>query len=164
MVTASVRPAGPLDAETVADLQLQLWQQAYADLLPPDVLATPATDLAERWAMRIAQDGVWIADEGSTPVGFAAVAPEDAEIEVLGVVPRWARRGHGGRLLAAAAEQIRSAGGGTGSWWALDTDRSISGFLTGVGWQRDGGRRAFDTGQRTLVELRWSGGLDLVAV
>jgi GNAT superfamily N-acetyltransferase len=164
MVAAVVHPAGPLDAEVLADLELQVWQQAYAGLLPAAVLATPVTDLAERWAGRLAGGPVLLASEGGTAVGFAAVDPDRAEIEALSVVPRWSRRGHGGRLLAAAAEQLRATGSGTGSWWAPEADHTIAAFLAGAGWRPDGGRRAFDTGESTLVEVRYSGSLDLVAL
>ncbi len=37
-------------------------------------------------------------------------------------------------------------------------------FLTGAGWSEDGLRRELDTGGAPLVEVRYSGTLDLVAI
>lgn len=167
MADALVRPADVHDAELLAGLQLQIWQHAYSELLPTQVLQASPTELAPAWRQRLAGPGrVLIAFEGVVPVGLAATAgsPDESgrgEIELLLVLPRYSRRGHGGRLLAAAAAALRSLGAGTGLWWAPQTDRSVERFLAGAGWQPDGARRVLDTGSGRFTEVRYCGPTDL---
>ncbi len=174
VTTSSVSPASVDDAATIARLQLTVWRQSFASVLPPAALDTDPTEHTAAWANRIEVGGpVLVAVEGSEPVGFAALAGEPdrrnlldpvGEIEVLHVVPRWGRRGHGGRLLVAAAAELRRAGARTGRWWVPQVDSATSRFLTAAGWAEDGVRRELDTGAAPIVELRWSGTLDLVAI
>lgn len=169
MADALVRPAGDGDAAVLARLQLDVWQQAYAELLPAAALFADPVRQAEVWAARIRSGGVLLAFEGAVPVGLAATDPEldpggAGEIELLHVLPRWSRRRHGGRLLASAARQLRDLGATRGQWWAPASDASVQQFLLGAGWAPDGGRRALDTGEGTLVEVRYSGNLDLVLI
>ncbi len=173
MAPVQVRAATPADAVTLARLQLSIWQQAYAELLPVSVLfADPATH-AIGWSDRAAAGGVLMAFEGAEAVGLAAVADQleldrraqsTGQIELLYVLPRWGRRGHGGRLLAHAADYLRGLGASRGEWWAPETDASVPRFLGGAGWAADGGRRVLDTGEGTFTEVRYSGGLDLILV
>ena len=175
LVTSStVRPATVDDAPTVARLQLAVWRQSFATVLPAAALNTDPAAHAESWANRIGAGGpVLMAIEGAEPVGFVAVAGEPdwhdlldpvGEVEVLYVVPRWGRRGHGGRLLVAAAASLRRLGARTGRWWVPQVDTPTARFLTAAGWAEDGVRRELDTGATPIVELRWSGTLDLVAI
>lgn len=174
VTSSSIRPATVDDAPTVARLQLAVWRQAFATVLPAAALNTDAQAHTAAWASRIELGGpVLLADEGSEPVGFAAVSGDPdrrnlldpvGEIEVLYVVPRWGRRGHGGRLLVAVAAELRRLGARTGRWWVPQVDTPTARFLTAVGWSEDGVRRELDTGAAPIVELRWSGTLDLVAI
>lgn len=177
MAEATVRAADAGDALLLAELQIQLWQQAYAELLPASVLFTDPTTHAQAWAARIAiREPVLIAAEGDQPVGFAAAGLDlersEAEadeqrlgvVEILGVLPRWSRRGHGGRLLGEAVRCLRELGADRGCWWAPETDTSIATFLAGVGWLPDGRRRVLDTGESLLAEIRYLGSLDLVLI
>lgn len=172
MTSSTVRPATVDDARTVADLQLKVWREVFATVLPPAALDTPPAAHAQSWAGRIGHGGpVLLAVEGGEPVGFAATAVDQrnllepvGEIEVLYVVPRWGRRGHGGRLLVAAAAELRRLGARSGRWWIPQVDTVTARFLTAAGWAEDGVRRELDTGAAPIVELRWSGTLDLVAI
>jgi GNAT superfamily N-acetyltransferase len=167
---ALVRPASPEDAPTLARLQLGVWQQAYSDLLPASALLADPGRQAEVWTARIAAGGlVLIAYEGAEPVGLAATEDEyDGEgrgqLELLHVLPRWSRRGHGGRLLGAAAGHLRGRGATRGTWWAPEVDESVQQFLLGVSWAQDGARRVLDTGEGTFAEIRYAGNLDLLLV
>jgi GNAT superfamily N-acetyltransferase len=170
MAEARVRTAVESDAEAVALLQIAWWRAAYATMLPAAVLGADPSVLARSWGSRIAGHTVLLATEGAEQVGFAAVDPEVASgngevlgsIDVLGVLPRWSRRGHGGRLVATAAGLLRNLGATVGSWWIPERDPIVQAFLAGIGWEPDGGRRAWDTGEDTLVEVRYRGSLDLV--
>lgn len=170
MADALVRPATPDDAPTLARLQIALWQQAYSELLPASALLADPDRQAQAWSARIAGGGpVFLAFENTEPVGLAAVDddPDDegrGQLELLHVLPRWSRRGHGGRLLGAAASYLRGLGLDQATWWAPEPDESIQQFLLGVSWTADGGRRVLDTGEGTLTEIRYAGNLDLVLV
>ncbi len=174
MATSSVRPATVDDARIVAELQLLVWRQAFATVLPAAALDIDPDRHASSWAERIAQGGpVLLAVEGGEPVGFAALGADvnrrnlldpTGEIEVLHVVPRWGRRGHGGRLLVSATAELRRLGAASGRWWIPQVDTVTARFLTGAGWSEDGLRRELDTGGAPLVEVRYSGTLDLVAI
>ena len=100
---------------------------------------------------------VLVATEGSTTVGFAAVGPSaeedarpgEAEVAALLVEPRWGRRGHGSRLLAAAVDFLRQDGVTGLVAWVPDGDRASTAFYESAGW--DAGRRdAHPRGRRRL--------------
>ena len=83
-----------------------------------------------------------------------------AEIGALLVEPRWGRRGHGGRLLAAAAS-LRGRGAVNGLAWVPEADAASRRFYARAGWEPDGAVRMLDTGDGTLREIRFAGPLDL---
>lgn len=168
MAQAQVRPAVAGDGLAMAWIQLEVWRTAFAGLLPDHVLQTPAADLAVSWtaALNAASQIVLVATEGAETVGFvhAAVDPDDrstGRILVLHVRPAWARRGHGGRLLATAAAALREAGAGVGEWWIPGNDAATQRFAGVVGWEMSGGARVLDTGRAMMTERRWTGTLDL---
>jgi GNAT superfamily N-acetyltransferase len=105
------------------------------------------------------------------PVGFAAAGPADAEVlapdeapDALGpraaaitdllVEPRWGRRGHGSRLLAACVDVWRSDGFSTAVSWAYEQDPATRAFLTSAGWEPDGARRALDVNDLLIHQVR----------
>jgi GNAT superfamily N-acetyltransferase len=182
MAVARVRAATPADAPALAAVQRATWQLAYHRMLPAtalDELSTPRLEHA--WTETI--DGgatVLVATEGDTVVGFivagaapaqeAAAAdgtpPPDAATTVLVstllVEPRWGRRGHGGRLLATAAQLLRGAGATRGITWVAAQDTASLTFYRRAGWAPDGTVRTLDAHRHPLRELRLSGPLDLV--
>jgi GNAT superfamily N-acetyltransferase len=179
---ASVRPAERSDIQHIARIQLDTWQVAYADLLPPDVLAGfDVGEAASAWedALTTGAAHLFVAAEGDWTVGFCAVGPaqqadlaaadgtlpDDAStvglIGALLVEPRWGRRGHGGRLLAAGADALRAGGATRGVVWVPETDQASRKFYTRAGWQGDGTARTLDAGGRPLREIRLTGSLDL---
>ncbi len=170
MAVAEVRTAGPEDAGLLAKVQLELWQQAYSEILPASLLLRTAADQAPAWEARLASGGpALLAVEGAETVGFAllAAAPADdgtGDIEAMGVLPRWARRGHGGRLLGTAAHLLRASGATTGRYWVPDADDVTVAFLAVAGWSQLGSRRVLDTGDGLLTEVAYGGTLDLVLI
>jgi GNAT superfamily N-acetyltransferase len=171
---ASVRPALPDDAAEIARIQVVTWRTAYRAALPASVLDDWDADLAESsWRTAIAfpptpGHGVLVALERNTPVGFAAFGPAEltpgeradptgptTEVSTLLVEPRWGRRGHGSRLLAAVADLAETAGAGRLQAWLLEDDRASAGFYESAGWAPDGWARTLDTGDQPLREIRW---------
>ncbi len=167
MADVSVRPARPADAERVARVQLSTWRTAYADLLPAQALDVPEVQAAALWLGAVEspptdRHRLLVAMERDELVGFAASGPASdegaddgtAELLTLLVEPRWGRRGHGSRLVAASVEHWRGAGFATAVTWAFERDPATRGFLTSSGWEPDGAARGLDTGARVVRQLR----------
>lgn len=183
MATAAVRPATPEDVPEIVRIQADTWTTAYAGLVPASALAGLRSPAArEAWAAAVGTGQghhVLVATEGEWTVGFCAaapaVAPESAvapsaptlgpeawaEISALLVEPRWGRRGHGGRLLAAAAAAVRAEGALYGLAWVPEADAASRNFYKSAGWTPDGTVRVLDTGEGELREIRITGSLDL---
>jgi GNAT superfamily N-acetyltransferase len=171
---ASVRPAFPDDAAEIARIQVVTWRTAYRFLLPPAVLDEWDADSATAsWRTAISSPptpghGVLVALEKNTVVGFAAYGPAEltgderpdpagpsSEVTTLLVEPRWGRRGHGSRLLAALADLAAHGGAARLQVWLLEADAVSAGFYESAGWAPDGWARTLDTGDVPLREIRW---------
>jgi GNAT superfamily N-acetyltransferase len=183
MAIAAVRPATEPDADEIVRIQADTWAAAYADLVPAGAVEQLRSAAARQaWASAIGAGGshhVLVASEGEWTVGFCAAAPATgpqgaaaasgptlgpeawAEVGVLLVEPRWGRRGHGGRLLAAAADALRGAGARYGLAWVPEADEASRRFYARAGWEPDGTVRVLDTGDGELREIRITGSLDL---
>jgi GNAT superfamily N-acetyltransferase len=168
----SVRPARPADVPEIARIQVETWSTAYTSVLPESVLAgLSADDAAPAWAAAVESPPsphhhVLVAQEQQWVVGFTALAPADdleegdpdpdatAQLGPLLVEPRWGRRGHGSRLLAAAVDHARSDGMRRATVWIPTADSVSLAFLRSAGWEPDGYARALDTGAGEVRELR----------
>jgi L-amino acid N-acyltransferase YncA len=172
MAVATVRRAVEADVDALVRIQSDTWRAAYAQLVPADALAAltgPAAVAA--WRAAVAAGGghhVFVATEGEWTVGFCAAVHHSgrdgagiAEVATLLVEPRWGRRGHGGRLLAAAAQALRGQGAEVGWAWVAEADTVSRAFYGHAGWVHDGAVRGLDTGAGLLREVRLSGPLDL---
>jgi GNAT superfamily N-acetyltransferase len=165
----SVRPARPEDAERVARVQLSTWRTAYARLLPPEALDVPEEQAAALWLGAVErpptpQHRLLVAMERDELVGFAASGPASdegldqattVELLTLLVEPRWGRRGHGSRLVAAGVDHWRGAGFSTAVAWAWERDAATRAFLSGSGWEPDGATRGLDTGAEVQRQVRF---------
>jgi len=181
MATAYVRPARPDDAAEIGRLQLATWRYAYRRILPREVLAgMDETWMTHRWRTSIEnppspRHRVLVAVEQAEQaylVGFAATGeadetalapdedpsallrPDIAAITDLLVEPRWGRRGHGSRLLAACTDLWREDGFTTALAWAFEADTTYRGFLTSAGWELDGAARDLDVNGMLVTQLR----------
>ncbi|MGW5050030.1 N-acetyltransferase family protein [Actinokineospora sp. NPDC004072] len=178
MAEAAVRPALPTDVAEIARIQVTTWQTGYADLLPPDVLASLDAEAAATQWLRTVEQGpasVLVATEGRWVVGFCSAGPSpesesaaadgspapDAAtvglVATLLVEPRWGRRGHGTRLLAAAVDALRGAGMTRAIAWTPEQNTAGKRFYQRAGWTPDGVLRTLDAGGRPLREIRFTG-------
>ncbi|PZS02973.1 MAG: GNAT family N-acetyltransferase [Pseudonocardiales bacterium] len=168
MAESFVRAARDSDVAEIARIHRATWETAYRRWLPPAVLeqATPEV-VAAQWRAAVVEPPtpdhrVLVATEGDATVGFAAIAPsadDDADpatgqVVTLLIEPRWGRRGHGSRLLAASVDLLRASGAATATAWIYDRDRVSLAFFAGAGWAADGAVRGFDAGGRELREVR----------
>ncbi len=182
MADVSVRPARLDDVAEINRIQRDTLAMAYDGVLPPEALAPladPATraqiEDATRAEIRRNDPGVraLVALEGGRVVGLAFAraavldgesALEDADpdpgatgfLEQILVEPRFGRRGHGSRLLAAAVEFFTERGFVSAVTWVPEQNASTTSFLTSAGWARDGYARGLDAGSAvTLREVRF---------
>lgn len=174
----SVRPARAEDAPEIARVQELTWRTAYRDVLPVALLDGWDADAATAsWRAAITSPptpahGVVVALDGGAVVGFAAYGPAEpaegeapspaptTEVAILLVEPRWGRRGHGSRLLAAVTDLVRGTGTRRLVTWLTDADDVSASFFGSTGWDRDGWARTLDTGTGPLREVRWHTALD----
>ncbi|MEU4480154.1 GNAT family N-acetyltransferase [Micromonospora sp. NPDC023966] len=180
MALGYVRPARPEDAGEIARLQLATWRAAYRRILPRHVLDNlDEAYLARRWSAAVQEPPsgahrVLVAveqAEQSYLVGFVASGPADAEALAPGepadaladgvaavtdllVEPRWGRRGHGSRLLAAMVDHWREDGFTRAVAWTFDADAATRKFLTSTGWEPDGAGRALDVDDMLVPQVR----------
>ena len=168
MADVSVRPARVEDAGAIARVQLATWQAAYAEVLPATALALDPEDVGSAWSQAISAPPspyhrVLVAIDGSEVVGFVACEPaadEDVdgragELSALLVEPRWGRRGHGSRLLAAAVDLWREESVTVGVTWVFVTDTAIAGFLESAGWGPDAAERTLEADGSVVQQRRW---------
>jgi GNAT superfamily N-acetyltransferase len=172
MADVSVRPARPDDATEIGRIQVETWRSAYVEILPAAVLdGVTVDDAAATWSAAISEPPgphhhVLVAQERDWRVGFAALGPADdleaddpapattLALAVILVEPRWGRRGHGSRLLAAAVDHARGDGMTRAVAWIPEGDTVSREFLISAGWAPDGLVRALDTGAGELREIR----------
>lgn len=109
-------------------------------------------------------------------VGFAASGPADdtalapdedhtalekaAAITDVLVEPRWGRRGHGSRLLAASVDLWRTDGFTTALAWTFAEDGVTRRFLESSGWAPDGVSRSLDVDDLLVPQIRWHASLE----
>lgn len=178
MSVGYVRAARPDEAETIARIQLSTWRTAYRTLLPKTILdGLDQTWMARQWHAAITEPpsrahrvlvAIEQADEDHL-VGFCAGGPADeqaltphekplpdgtAAITDLLVEPRWSRRGHGSRLLAATVDLWRGDGFTSAVAWAYETDKAMRDFLTSAGWGHDGAVRSLDVDDLLVPQVR----------
>lgn len=167
MADVAVREARAGDVPEVARIQVETWRTAYKRFLPPSVLAALDVAAAEQaWAAAVGAPPpyrVLVATEQEWTVGFLAVGPSseqdaadgEAAVAALLVEPRWGRRGHGSRLLAAAVDFLRGDGLSSVVAWVPDGDRASAAFYESAGWERDGLTRTLEADGGTVREARW---------
>jgi len=168
----SVRVGWADDAPTIAEVQVRAWRQAYAGLLPVEVLdAMDPTDFGAAWHASLnkpkdARNRVMVALERNTIRGFAITGPSadpdadpitDGEISEFTVDPDQTRHGHGSRLVQACADTLRADKFTRAILWLNSTDDVLRGFLTEAGWAADGAHRELDLhgdGSVTVKQVR----------
>jgi GNAT superfamily N-acetyltransferase len=169
MADVSVRPASLEDAREVARLQLATWRTAYGSIVPAHALDELGEEQAvAQWRAAVEspptpRHHVLVALEQQWLVGFAAFgpAPDDdldaattGGIAALLVEPRWGRRGHGSRLLAATVDHLRDDGFALATVWLLARDTASMTFYRSAGWERDGAVRVLDMAGTYVDEVR----------
>lgn len=179
MADVHVRPGRPDDAADLARIQLSTWRTAYEKIIPASVLDGVSEEMAAtQWQASIASPPspshrVLVAQEQQWRVGFAAFEPADPDdaagrdhpegtisITTMLVEPRWGRRGHGSRLLAAIVDLARTSGFDTAIAWVLAGDTATLQFYRSAGWEPDGAGRVMTMDGASVQEMRLHASLE----
>jgi ribosomal protein S18 acetylase RimI-like enzyme len=142
-MTALIRPAEVADAERLAPLHTRVWLEAYAGLMPEEILddlqRRPLEQSVERWRERIAwpHGTTWVAEDGNALVGFVSSGrgrDGDGDLEVMALYVRRSRydTGLGHRLLVTAI------GDAPAYLWVLDGNTRAIRFYERHGFVFDG--------------------------
>ena len=168
----SVRVAWADDAPAIARCQVDAWREAYADVLPQELLdSLDADEFASKWAASMDKPGdarnrVLVALERATVRGFAVTAPAsdpdadpiaDGEIVEFIVNPDGRGQGHGSRLLQACTDTLRADKFIRATWWIASTNDQLRSFVESTGWAADGAHRELDldgSGATTVKQVR----------
>lgn len=119
-MTMTIRRATPADAERVADLARRNFTETFGHLYPPEDLAyfldvcyTPDT---QREALEDPRYGVWLLEDGETPIGHLFAGPcglphadadeDDGEIKRLYILQRAHNGGWGAKLMQTAMDWL----------------------------------------------------------
>jgi ribosomal protein S18 acetylase RimI-like enzyme len=143
-----VRAARPDDAQPIAAVHVATWRDAYAGLLPDEMLAgLDVADWAGRWRDKLAApaEGVFTLafEAGGRVRGFVSGGPSrddfpGGEVYAIYVDPAFQGRGAGGRMLADATALLADAGFTDASLWVLSENQTARRFYESQGWRRDG--------------------------
>ena len=167
----SVRVAWADDAPAIARVQLRTWPELYGGLVPPDAIPSgPEAEeaAAATWAESLrtpgdARNRVLVALERNRVTGFAITGPAvdpdcdpvaDAELRELTIDPAERGKGHGSRLLQAAADTMSADRFARAVTWVPVGDDALRGFLTEAGWAADGAHRELQLDESGDVRLK----------
>jgi len=146
-----IRRGIPEDAEPMAQLHVDVWDDAYSGLVPQGILddrRERVAERAERWRDIFAQEKpTWLAEDGDGLVGFSGTGPArdndiDLELELYALYVRAAYYGTGvGYALFEQAVGDRSCY----LWVLAGNDRAIR-FYERQGFRLDGTQDEHDEG------------------
>ncbi len=138
-----VRPAEVSDADAIAAVHVDSWRTTYKGLLPDDFLASLGrAGYDERWRRTLVEGSsrVYVAEDARRVVGFASAGAERAGEDVYGgelyaiyVLEQAQGRGHGKRLVQAAAQGLRDMGLHDMIVWVLRDNVAARGFYERLG-------------------------------
>jgi GNAT superfamily N-acetyltransferase len=140
-----IRPAGPADAEEIAQVQAATWRSTYSRLLSPESLARVESAWnARHWRKsleRIDDKVVTLVLEGAAAgiTGFCVggrrrgvrdptLRDYEGEVYLLYLLRSVQNRGNGARMMAAMARVLLARGMKSALVWALATNQPAIGF------------------------------------
>jgi len=146
-----IRPAVPDDAEALAHLHLDVWDDAYAGLVPQSVLDDRRDKVAERverWREILeGSAATWVAEEEHGLVGFVSTGPardNDME-ELLELYALYVRATHWGTGLGFALFETAVGDRAAYLWVLVGNERAIR-FYERQGFRLDGTEDEHDEG------------------
>jgi ribosomal protein S18 acetylase RimI-like enzyme len=137
-----VRRATEADAEALGVVHVQAWREAYAGIVPDDILK--ALDPAQRTVMwqQVLTGAVVVqlAEQGGVIIGFGSSGPQldaslpySGEIHAIYVLQRTQRLGIGRALMAAMARDLLAQGHLSATLWVLEANQRARRFYEQLG-------------------------------
>jgi GNAT superfamily N-acetyltransferase len=154
-----IRPGRAEDAESVARVQVETWQAAYAHALPVEQLRAMSREEAahrhRRWPP------TFVAEAGGQVVGFVSVGSSrdpdtDGELFAIYVHPDQWGSGVGRALIEAGEDELRRLGHREPVLWVLDDNPRARRFYEIAGWSADGTAREIRIFGFDVAEVRYS--------
>jgi GNAT superfamily N-acetyltransferase len=146
-----IRRAEPADAEALAHLHLDVWDDAYTGLMPQGILddrRAKVDERVERWRGILAQNqSTWVAEDANGLIGFASTGPaRDNDIDdLLELYALYVRASYWGTGVGYAMfEDI--VGDRAAYLWVLATNQRAIGFYERQGFRLDGTEDEHDEG------------------
>ncbi len=166
----TIRPALVEDAPAIARVHIASWQEAYAGIVPAEILAN--LDVArreEQWRGNLERgpqesERTWLAEVGTDVVGFSSFGPsrdEDAdrrtsEIYTIYLLPTaW---GHGVARELMRTMLAEPEAGDPITLWVLSENERARHFYRRHGFAPDGTERMETFGPAQLLEVRYRRG------
>jgi L-amino acid N-acyltransferase YncA len=159
--------ATPDDVRAVAQIHVDAWRSAYAQILPADYLASLSVEQCEAMWRKTVESGwpdLLVAKENGTLLGwvsFGACRDEDApasqaEVWAINVAPSSWSKGVGRQLWSRARELLRQQGYSSCSLWVFPENERAIRFYRSVGFVADTlPPRHFEFGSQQLLEVRY---------
>lgn len=166
----SIRPAAVDDAPAIARVHIASWQEAYAGIVPAEILENLDVARREDQWRRILEDAehesirTWVSQVGSETVGFGSFGPsrdEDAdrrtwEIYSIYLVPSAWGRGVAREIIRTMLAEPEAADPVT--LWVLADNERARHFYRRHGFAPDGTERLEAFGPAQLREVRYRRG------
>jgi len=155
------------DVRVVAQIHVDAWRAAYANILPADYLASLSVEQREEMWKKTVESGrpeLLVAKESGTVLGwvsFSACRDKDApasqaEIWAIYVAPSSWSRGIGRQLWQRARDLMLLQGYGICSLWVFPENEQAIRFYRSVGFVADDlPQQQFKLGGRQLQEVRY---------
>lgn len=151
----SVRPAGPNDAEVIADIHVRSWRATYGETV--SLAALERLNVRHRhslWMNRLTNPSpghmTLVAECGGRLVAFLLLGPtpdddhdpaETGSVLAVHVDPDVTGRGVGASLLQSAMETLAGSGYTLATLWVVDRNDRARHFYERLGWVHDGTSR-----------------------
>lgn len=160
-----IRPAGILDAGSIAALETRVWRTAYRGLLPQTLLdGLSEPDKADLWRGYL-RDKIqtFVIEDGGGLLGFAGYGParerqEEApagEIYAIYLDESAWGQGHGRALFERCRDELGSQGPGPLVVWVLRQNHRARRFYERQGMLQDGGEKLEHLEDHPLSQVRY---------
>lgn len=165
-----VRDATVQEADSIADVHIRTWQEAYRGQLPRELLERLPESFDRRLQLwkSIAgaseeRESLLVAESDGRVVGFVHVRlsrDDDADVETGEVTAIYLRQSHWGQgigwaLLQEAMGRLRKLGFKRATLWVLETNARTRRFYEDAGWELEGAEKVDHISGAALREVRY---------
>jgi GNAT superfamily N-acetyltransferase len=145
-----IRPATPLDAPAIAEIEVASWRAAYRDLIPIAFLESLSVQVkADIWAVDIKRYGltdrkrVLVVESDGGILGFSlagvpgGVSPGNGLLYFMYFHPDAWGQGYSRPLMVRVIDDFRDQGVRRAHLWVLRDNQRARRFYEGLGWVTD---------------------------